>query len=137
LEDVSIDGARGILINITGSGAMTLHEVNQAAMLIQEAAHEEANIIFGAVMDDKYGDDMHVTVIATGFGKEEAQKRRYVDTVSQASILGHPNMDVPTPVRNQGGLHSGDLRKRMHEVGLDLSDDDKYEIPTFIRKQVD
>src|SRR5262249_30546861 len=71
LEDIAIDGARGILINITGARSMTLHEVNQAAMMIQEAAHDDANIIFGAVIDDKYQDEMRVTVIATGFGREE------------------------------------------------------------------
>lgn len=67
LEDVDIEGATGILINITGSSAMTLHEISEASTLIQEAAHEDANIIFGAVVDDAMGDSLRVTVIATGF----------------------------------------------------------------------
>lgn len=67
LEDIDIEGATGILINITGSSAMTLHEISEASTLIQEAAHEDANIIFGAVIDDALNDHIRVTVIATGF----------------------------------------------------------------------
>ncbi len=67
LEDVSIHGATGILINITGGPDLGLHEVNEASSLIQEAAHEEANIIFGSVIDPNIGDNVKITVIATGF----------------------------------------------------------------------
>src|SRR5579871_633762 len=67
LEDTSINGARGILINITGSSSLRLHEVHEASTIIQEAAHEDANIIFGAVLDEQMGDAMKITVIATGF----------------------------------------------------------------------
>ena len=73
LEDVSIKGARGLLINVTGGPDMSLYEVNEAASLIQEEAHEDANIIFGAVIDDKISDEIHVTVIATGFGEQESR----------------------------------------------------------------
>jgi cell division protein FtsZ len=78
LEDVSIDGATGILINITGGPDLTLHEVNEASTLIQEAAHEDANIIFGSVIDANIGDEVRITVIATGFDrsvKDLAQPR--------------------------------------------------------------
>lgn len=74
LENVSIAGATGILLNITGSSNMTLFEVNEASKLIQEEAHPEAHIIFGAVIDDKMKDDLRVTVIATGFQREEDSK---------------------------------------------------------------
>src|SRR5437660_4919768 len=67
LEEASIEGAKGVLINITGSSDMTLFEVHEAASIIQEAADEEANIIFGTVIDPKMKDDVKVTVIATGF----------------------------------------------------------------------
>ena len=67
LEDVSITGATGILINITGGPDLTLFEVNEASTLIQEAAHEEANIIFGSVIDANLVDEVRITVIATGF----------------------------------------------------------------------
>ncbi len=67
LEDVSIEGATGILINITGGPDLTLHEVNEASSLIQQAAHEDANIIFGSVIDPNLSDEVRITVIATGF----------------------------------------------------------------------
>lgn len=69
LENISIRGATGLLINVTGGSNMTLHEVNEASRLIQEEAHEDANIIFGAVIDESMSDEIRVTVIATGFGK--------------------------------------------------------------------
>jgi cell division protein FtsZ len=75
LEDLRVDGARGVLINITGNSDMTLFEVNEASMLIQEAAHEDANIIFGAVIDDDVPDgELRVTVIATGLDDERQHR---------------------------------------------------------------
>ena len=75
LEAGAIDGARGILINITGSSSLKLAEVNEASSIIQNAAHEDANIIFGAVLDEKMKDDVKITVIATGFRTEWMRKR--------------------------------------------------------------
>ncbi len=76
LEDLSIEGARGVLINITGGSEMTLFEVNEASSLVHEAAHEDANIIVGAVIDDSLGEDeLRVTVIATGLDSEDARRR--------------------------------------------------------------
>ncbi|MBB6142281.1 cell division protein FtsZ [Silvibacterium bohemicum] len=76
LEAGAIDGARGILINISGSSSLKLNEVNEASTLIQNAAHEEANIIFGAVLDESMGDEVKITVIATGFRQGEMPERR-------------------------------------------------------------
>ncbi|RSL15939.1 cell division protein FtsZ [Edaphobacter aggregans] len=76
LEAGAIDGARGILINITGSSSLKLSEVNEASTIIQNAAHEDANIIFGAVQDEKMGDEVKITVIATGFKQQEMPQRR-------------------------------------------------------------
>jgi cell division protein FtsZ len=75
LEAGAIDGARGILINISGSSSLKLTEVNAASTLIQNAAHEDANIIFGAVLDESMGDDVKITVIATGFRPEQLGRR--------------------------------------------------------------
>ena len=75
LEAGAIDGARGILINITGSSSLKLAEVNEASSIIQNAAHEDANIIFGAVLDEKMKDEVKITVIATGFRTEWMRKR--------------------------------------------------------------
>src|SRR6058998_1950876 len=74
LEAGAIDGARGILINITGSSSLKLAEVQEACSIIQGAAHEDANIIFGAVLDEKMKDDVKITVIATGFKNEHPQR---------------------------------------------------------------
>ncbi len=71
LLDISIDGARGILFNVTAGPGLTLHEVSEAAEIIQRAAHPDANIIFGAVIDESMGDDLRITVIATGFDQAE------------------------------------------------------------------
>ncbi|HWZ50779.1 MAG TPA: cell division protein FtsZ [Granulicella sp.] len=75
LEAGAIDGARGILINITGSSSLKLSEVNEASTIIQNAAHEDANIIFGAVQDERMGDEVKITVIATGFKQDQPQRR--------------------------------------------------------------
>src|SRR5206468_5479876 len=75
LESGAIDGARGILINITGTSSLKLNEVNEASTIIQNAAHEDANIIFGAVLDETMGDDVKITVIATGFREAQPQRR--------------------------------------------------------------
>src|SRR5262245_20834673 len=102
LEDVSIKGARGVLINITGGPTLSLHEVNEAATLIQEEADDEANIIFGAVIDESMGDEVRITVIATGFGdRVDAADRAKVaarDTrpVKRLGLLAEDELDVPT-----------------------------------------
>jgi cell division protein FtsZ len=77
LEAGAIDGARGILINITGSTSLKLTEVNEASSIIQSAAHEDANIIFGAVLDEKMKDSVKITVIATGFKDADIIRRRH------------------------------------------------------------
>ena len=76
LETGAIDGARGILINVTGSSSLKLAEVNEASTIIQSAAHEDANIIFGAVLDEKMKDEVKITVIATGFREVPSMRRR-------------------------------------------------------------
>ncbi len=75
LESGAIDGARGILINVTGSSALKLAEVNEASTIIQSAAHEDANIIFGAVLNEQMKDELKITVIATGFKTDNPQKK--------------------------------------------------------------
>ena len=87
LEAGAIDGARGILLNITGSSTLRLAEVNEASTIIQSAAHEDANIIFGAVLDEKMKDEVKVTVIATGF-KADTMPQRVRPTASVAMAQG-------------------------------------------------
>ncbi len=83
-----IRGARGVLINITGSADLALHEINDASSLIQEEAHEDANIIFGAVIDESMGDELRITVIATGFGMASAAVEPEPVVVPMPSIIG-------------------------------------------------
>lgn len=123
LEDTSIEGARGVLINITGSRDMTLQEVSEASRIIQEAAHVDANIIFGSVFDDDMKNKLKITVIATGFEDEAGEERlsprpqpaRIKEeeevplAARQAPLLSHPNrsdsetdLDVPAFLRQEG-----------------------------------
>ena len=97
LEDNSIQGAQGILINITGSSSLTLHEVHEASCVIQKAAHENANIIFGAVMDDAMKDTVKITVIAAGF--KEANKKNVTAKAPPSSPKpGRPAAKPEAPV---------------------------------------
>jgi cell division protein FtsZ len=75
LLDITIDGARGVLFNVTGGPNMTLFEVNQAAAIIRETSHPDVNMIFGAVIDPNMGDDIRITVIATGFERSSMPRR--------------------------------------------------------------
>jgi cell division protein FtsZ len=95
LEAGAIDGARGILINITGSSSLKLSEVNQASSLIQSAAHEDANIIFGAVLDEKMGEEVKITVIATGFRDQLPERRARMLSVEEAPVVSIPMAYAP------------------------------------------
>ncbi|HEV2991624.1 MAG TPA: cell division protein FtsZ [Candidatus Angelobacter sp.] len=86
LEAGAIDGARGILINITGSSTLKLAEVNEASTIIQSAAHEDANIIFGAVLDEKMKDEVKITVIATGFKTDQPQRKERTASSAHVAI---------------------------------------------------
>jgi cell division GTPase FtsZ len=101
LEDLSIKGARGLLINVTGGPDLSLYEVNEAASLIQEEAHEDANIIFGAVIDEHLSDELRVTVIATGFGDLETRyASRTVVTSPLTAPLTPPQAPIQTPAHS-------------------------------------
>jgi cell division protein FtsZ len=133
LEDISISGARGLLINITGGENLSLHEVNDAATKIQEEADEDANIIFGAVIDPKMGDEIRITVIATGFGtgdekKLEELKRTIATPLQNADVLD----EVPAYLRS---TYDND-RPEITKIGTIISNfvNDEYDIPTFLRK---
>jgi cell division protein FtsZ len=100
LEAGAIDGARGVLINITGSSNLKLSEVNEASTIIQNAAHEDCNIIFGAVLDERMGDEVRITVIATGFKQEMPERRARM--LAESSLAG---ADYQVPIRSHGGGH--------------------------------
>jgi cell division protein FtsZ len=144
LEGVSINGAKGVLINITGGPDMTLQEVNDASTIIYEEVGENANIIFGAVIDENLKDEIMVTVIATGFNqaaRKPAPKR--VNTIR----LDSKNLEKPAFVRHgkiteQQQLNFEPQKEKAKEGTFDFEDDfptepDDLDIPTFLRKQMD
>jgi cell division protein FtsZ len=135
LEDMSIEGAKGLLINVTGSSTMTLNEVNEASVLIQKEAHEDANIIFGAVIDEKMEEEIRVTVIATGFGRMEERMLPHLKKVSPISLSLRDDLEVPTYLRRE---REGSQEAKPEGID-DLSsfDEEHYDIPTFLRKQAD
>jgi cell division protein FtsZ len=152
LEDVSIQGARGVLINITGGADLCLHEVNEAATMIQEEADEDANIIFGAVIDESMTDEIRITVIATGFGEskeeqpaEPAPLGARAETASKSKKVVHlgtiiDDLDTPTWQRKKQGseeVETVTLNKSGLQVAQNPEEDDKYDIPTFLRRQMD
>ena len=104
LEAGAIDGARGILINITGSSALKLSEVNAASSLIQTSAHEDANIIFGAVLDERMGDEVKITVIATGFRDQSPDRRARMLSVDDTPILSVPVVAAENWMREPIGV---------------------------------
>tara|TARA_B110001454_G_scaffold171291_1_gene162090 strand:- start:125390 stop:126997 length:1608 start_codon:yes stop_codon:yes gene_type:complete len=106
LENIKIDGATGIIINVTGGSDLSLYEVNEASTLITEAAHEDAEIIFGAVIDDSLGDEVRVTVIATGFSDPAEKKNTVQDAFSgmqnflNTAPIQMPALNIPPPSIN-------------------------------------
>ncbi len=137
LEDISIKGARGILVNISGSSDVTLNEVNEALTLIQKETDEEANIIFGVVVDDAMADELRVTVIATGFGSREERPPHRLQVAPNAFSLTE-RRDIPAFIRNQKQEESRKAPKatRKYEDFSDY-DEDRFDLPTFMRNQAD
>jgi len=133
LEDNSIQGAHGVLLNITGGPDMSLFEVNEASSLIQAEAHEDANIIFGTVIDEKMGDEIRITVIATGF--EDSAKRKGVSG-NVASFSGYKYADINTPAYLRK-KEAGDFAATVKMGVIDDNEDPDLDIPTFLRRQAD
>jgi cell division protein FtsZ len=140
LEGVSIRGAQGVLVNITGGSQMTLHEISEATTIIYEEAGDKANIIFGAVIDEELQDSIFVTVIATGFDVD-ARIKDSINT-SQEPVK-KDNYDMPTFIRKNEtkevksqplSFLDKEPPKQADEENNDIEDID---IPAFLRKQID
>jgi cell division protein FtsZ len=143
LEEGSVEGARGVLLNITGGPNMSLHEIEEAASIIQQAADPEANIIVGQVINPDMGDDLVVTVIATGFERDEqplpvgvaaARTVRGAHPPSHgvgAAVADRSHKDLDRPAY----LRRGDQRDVMERLAVVA--DDEWDVPTFLRKQTD
>ena len=138
LEDVSIRGARGVLINITAGTSLSLSEVNEAASLIREEASDEANIIFGTVIDETMGDELKVTVVATGFEPNVAEgpwknPRKGIKLASRSE-------DLQKPAFLRNAAQRGAVEERVEELPLidkenEIESLDEFEIPTFLRRR--
>jgi cell division protein FtsZ len=131
LEDISINGAQGLLINITGGKDLTLHEVNDASTLIQEEADEDANIIFGAVIDPTMEDEVRITVIATGFGVGDTTRIAALKKAVTPLPRSVDDHDIPAYLRS--GLDGSEPVAT--KIGTITSEfiNDEYDIPTFLR----
>jgi cell division protein FtsZ len=137
LEDVSIRGARGVLINITAGPSLSLSEVNDAASLIREEASDEANIIFGTVIDESLEDELKVTVVATGFEPAIAEgpwknPRKGIRVINRAD-------DMQTPAFLRAAAPKS-LEEKVEDLPLidkeaDIEPLDEFEIPTFLRRR--
>jgi len=152
LEAGAIDGARGILINITGSSSLKLAEVNEASTIIQSAAHEDANIIFGAVLNEQMKEEVKITVIATGFKTDNPQRRERTLTAGTAGLVSTrtpgtfvpatptpppsvPVADMPTD-RAAAVAAQHDALSMLPEMPPPLEDED-LDVPAFIRKRAE
>jgi len=135
LEDNSIQGARGVLLNITAGPDITLFEVSEASGLIQAEADEEANIIFGTVIDEAMGDEIRITVIATGF-EQGGKKRQNAANVSHLSSY-RQREDLATPAfLRKDREKAATAAQAVIRMGDD-EEDTNLEIPTFLRRQAD
>jgi cell division protein FtsZ len=128
LDETSIDGARGILINFTGGSDLSLHEVEEAARVVQESAHEEANIIFGAVIDPRLQDEVRITVIATGFS-ERKETSEPSGKVVEMQRVPRPGAPASSPWRRRV---PADIR-----VEGDGPTEEDLDVPAFLRRQAD
>ena len=159
LEDLSIEGARGVLINITGGADMTLWEVNEASSLVQEAAHEDANIIFGAVIDEKAAPgEIRVTVIATGLDDErvrvgdrdrERDRQRERDRTPERGSVAElrplrreaPAAAPPPAAAREAAAPPAETRSGRGAAPEPASDgfvspfEDELDVPTFLRRR--
>jgi cell division protein FtsZ len=134
LEEISIEGAQGVLVNITGGKDLTLYEVNDATSIIFDAAGHDTNIIFGAVIDEKTNDEIRVTVIATGFNKKqknvEKNEEKYLNYLNTTS----KEREKPTFVRvNKVNLET----VTMENENFTPFNTEDLDIPAFLRKQMD
>jgi cell division protein FtsZ len=139
LEDIRIEGAKGVLINITGSANLTLHEVSHASNMITQEAHQEAVIILGAVIDQDMDDQVRVTVIATGFQDFSREFRKKVRTFTRepAPDAQSSSLDIPTVVRKKHAAHTKKGVTPRLVAPFSEDTEDEYDIPAYLRRQAD
>jgi cell division protein FtsZ len=138
LEDIDISGAKGVLVNISGSSNMTMDEFDAASRIIHEKVHEDANIIVGLVIDEDLNDFVKITAIATGFGDRfdvEKTRKELKNNVAQFSEKTEINREIPAFIRNRQKQQPDAFSRQQR--GFFIDEEDQYDIPTFLRKSVD
>jgi len=133
LDNITISGARGILINISASSSLSLQDVEKATEFIQREAHQDANVIFGAAIDDSLGENFQVTVIATGFDSNAARKNDYIREVKNDIIVEETKVPEEIPKMAETGEPSNVIK--IGTIISEFTDDGEYDIPTFVRNQ--
>ncbi|MDA0280719.1 MAG: cell division protein FtsZ [Proteobacteria bacterium] len=131
LEDVNLQGARGILVNITAGENLSLGEFSEVGDTIEEFASDDATVVIGTVIDPSLENEMRVTVVATGLGEKHAKPTKVVDNTNRAITTDYRQLDKPAIMRRQGSS-----RAAAAVVGSD-TDMDYLDIPAFLRKQAD
>ena len=133
LLDITIDGARGVLFNVTGGPSMTLFEVNQAAAIIRETSHPDVNMIFGAVIDPNMGDDIRITVIATGFERNAIPRRALErNTRENKRSISNVQSRPLESVSVLSDVQSGEAKGTSSQPSINQDD---LDIPTFLRNR--
>ena len=136
LEDVSISGAKGVLMNISSGLDLTIDEVQAASSLIQKEAHEDANIIWGTVLDQSAGDELRVTVIATGIGEVDVRPKPDLGVIRGSRH--DDDLEIPTFLRRNRKIEDNATEHSRPMSYKDLPiDEEELEIPTFLRRQAD
>ena len=140
LENVSIDGARGVLININGGKNMTLYDIDQASTLIKEEAGKDANIIFGAVLDESLSDEIRVTVIATGFNSSAPGilKKAEIEDIVDFQETFNESVDIGRLINEAAEEFDNEKSTNVVMDGkIHKFDRNNSDIPTFLRRQAD
>ncbi|PLX80718.1 MAG: cell division protein FtsZ [Desulfuromonas sp.] len=132
LEEIDISGAKGVLVNITGSSNMTMEDFEEVSRIVHEKVHEDANIFIGLVIDEELGDAIKVTAIATGFGDAFEQSQRDAEVLKAQAVasINRADRDIPTYISKQ-------QNESARPYNVSDFGDDEYDIPTFLRKRVD
>ena len=144
LDDINMQGAQGVLVNITGGDNLTLMETNEACEIIFEEAGKDANVIFGAVIDPNMGDEMNVTVIATGFNSKTISKNNdilkhenSIPTFKKDADTINDKNNIPAFAKKNvdGNNDSNELKSDLNEKRIYDSTEDDLESPAYFRMQ--
>ncbi|MEE3239244.1 MAG: cell division protein FtsZ [Pseudomonadota bacterium] len=134
LEDVNLQGARGILVNITAGENLSLGEFSEVGDTIEEFASDDATVVVGTVIDPDLDEEMRVTVVATGLGSQHGRPMKVVDNTEVTAVTDYSELDRPAIMRNQEAADRTHVTAKAVDTGADM---DYLDIPAFLRRQAD